>query len=102
MTEQMRRNYELYSDVVFMDATYACNDQTMPLVVFSGVSNEGRNVLLGFALLRNETMESYEWLLGTLARLNEGREPRVLLTDFDASMAGAIERTLTKTEHLLC
>ena len=59
MTEQMRRNYELYSDVVFMDATYACNDQTMPLVVFSGVSNEGWNVILGFALLRNETMESY-------------------------------------------
>jgi hypothetical protein len=98
----MKRNYDLYHDTVFMDATYACNMHSMPLVVFSGVSNEGRNVIMGFGLVRRETMETYEWLLSTLSKLNETREPAVLLTDFDASMAGAIERSLPKTTHLLC
>lgn len=98
----MKRNYDLYHDTVFMDATYACNTHSMPLVVFSGVSNEGRNVIMGFGLVRRETMETYEWLLSTLNKLNEASKPAVILTDFDASMAGAIERSLPKTTHLLC
>ncbi len=59
----MVRNYSLYNDVVFMDATYSTNITSMPLVVFTGVNHEGKNTLLGFALLTNETMDSYEWLL---------------------------------------
>jgi hypothetical protein len=59
----MVRNYLLYHDVVFMDATYSTNPYRMPLVVFSGVNNEGKNTILAFALLTNETMESYSWLL---------------------------------------
>lgn len=74
-----------------MDATYAANTQSMPLVVFTGLNNEGKNVLLGYALVQRETLETYEWLLWTLVSLNGDKEPVVILTDFDASMAGAIE-----------
>ena len=87
----MRRNYELYSDTVFMDATYAVNPYRMPLVVFSGVNNEGKNCILGYALVQRETLENYSWLLQTLVSSNKGKAPGVILTDFDPSMAGAIE-----------
>ena len=100
-TPQMVRNYALYHDVVFMDATYSTNVHSMPLVVLSGVNNEGKNTVLGFGFLTNETMESYQWLLEQLVYVTK-RAPRVLLTDFDASMAGAIERSLPETTHLLC
>jgi len=59
----MRRNYELYKDTMFMDATYATNPYRMPLVVFSGVNNEGKNCVLGYAIVKRETMETYTWLL---------------------------------------
>jgi len=59
----MVRNYQLYSDVVFMDATYSTNYYRMPLVVFSSVNNEGKNTILAFGLLKNETLDSYIWLL---------------------------------------
>jgi len=62
-TPQMRRNYDLYHDTVFMDATYATNPYRMALVVLSGVNNEGKNVILGYGMLKRETMESYIWLL---------------------------------------
>jgi len=101
-TAQMRRNYELYHDTVFMDATYATNPYRMPLVVFSGVNNEGKNCILGFALVKRETMETYAWLLTHLKSFANDEGPQVLLTDFDPSMAGAIERVLPKTTHLLC
>ena len=97
----MKRNYELYRDTVFMDATYSTNPYRMALVVFSGVNNEGKNCILGYALLKRETMESYKWLLHHLLSFNN-EAPCVLLTDFDASMAGAIESVLPKTTHLLC
>jgi len=105
-TPQMKRNYELYHDTVFMDATYATNPYRMALVVLSGINNEGKNCILGYALLKRETLESYTWLLTHISRFNHpgepGGGPNVLLTDFDPSMAGAIERVLPRTTHLLC
>ena len=98
----MRRNYELYSDTVFMDATYAVNPYRMPLVVLSGVNNEGRNCIMGYALVQRETLETYSWVLQNLVACNNNREPTVILTDFDPSMAGAIERVLPSSTHLLC
>jgi len=47
-------------------------------------------------------MDTYEWILKNLVNFNQGEAPRVLLTDFDPSMSGAIERALPNTTHLLC
>ena len=47
-------------------------------------------------------MDTYEWLLKNLVNFSNGDAPKVLLTDFDPSMSGAIERTLPNTTHLLC
>jgi len=47
----MKRNYDLYKDTVFMDATYRTNHQGMALTIMSAVNNEGRNVIVGFALV---------------------------------------------------
>eukprot|EP00347_Sterkiella_histriomuscorum_P023960 403332789 len=101
-TSLMRHNYRLYHDVVFMDATYKTNFHSLALTVFSGVNNEGKNVVLGFALVKRETLETYKWLLENLLRFNDGIEPTTILTDFDASMCGAIERAFKNSVHLLC
>lgn len=87
----MRKNYELYHDTVFMDATYAVNPYRMPLVVLSGVNNEGKNCIMGYALVRRESLDTYSWIFQNLLACNNGISPRVMLTDFDPSMAGAIE-----------
>jgi transposase-like protein len=52
MTGKMKRFYETYSDVVFMDATYKTNRSDMALTVFSGVNCDGRNTIFGFALVK--------------------------------------------------
>ena len=99
---QMRRNYQMYHDVVFMDATYKTNNQQMALTVISGINHEGKNIVLGFALVKKETMETYKWIISNLLRFNDGVEPGAILTDFDASMCGAIEQTFKSSTHLLC
>lgn len=74
----------------------------MALTIFTAVNNEGRNVIVAFALVQRETMDTYEWLLKNLVNFNNGEAPKIILTDFDPSMSGAIEKTLPETTHLLC
>jgi hypothetical protein len=59
----MSKYYRNYSDAVFMDATYKTNKHDMALTVFSGVSSEGKNIILAIAFLSRETGEHYRWLL---------------------------------------
>ena len=98
----MRHNYRFYRDVVFMDVTYKTNFHSLALIVFSGVNNEGKNVVLGYALLKRETIDAYKWLLSNLVRFNQGLEPKIIITDMDSSMCGAIEDVMKSSSHLLC
>jgi hypothetical protein len=102
ITGQMAHNFDLYSDVVFMDATYAVNPHRMPLIIFTGINCEGKNCVLGYALVRRETKETYVWLLKQFVLLQRGNAPQVILTDFDPSMSSAIEAVMPDTTHLLC
>ena len=62
-TPMMVKYYQHYSDVVFMDATYKTNKYDLALTLLSGVSSEGKNIILAVALLSRETAEHYEWML---------------------------------------
>ena len=101
-TSLMARYYQTYHDVVFMDATYNTNKHGLALAVVSGISSEGKNIIIGIAFLARESTEHYQWLLRTLVEFGAGVEPKTMMTDFDSSMCGAIEATFSKTTHLLC
>jgi len=64
------KTMEIYSkkflDVVIIDSTYKRNRFNLPIVNILGVNNLGQNILLGFALLTNETKESYDWIFKKL------------------------------------
>ena len=101
-TPMMAKYYQKYHDVIFMDATYNTNKHGLALAIISGISSEGKNIMLGISFLARESIDHYQWLLRTLVEFNDGIEPRTIMTDFDSSMCGAIEATFSKTQHLLC
>lgn len=101
-TSMMQKYYARYSDVVFMDATYKTNKHDLALTLMSGVSSEGKNIILAIAFMSRETSCHYTWLLQTLLEFNNGKEPDTIITDFDSSMCQAIEKTFKNTTHLLC
>ena len=84
-----------------MDATYKTNWSDMALTVFSGVNCDGWNTIFGFALVKKENSETYKWLMENLVKLG-GKEPTVILTDFDPSMCHGIEHIFKNTTHMLC
>jgi hypothetical protein len=46
-----------------MDATYNTNQLNLALTVLTGISSEGKNLILGFAFMARETTENYQWML---------------------------------------
>ena len=56
-----RMNYGYFGDVVF-DTTYKTNKYNIIFAPFTGVNHYYQSVYLGFALLHDETTESFCWL----------------------------------------
>lgn len=54
---------QYFRDVVTFDATYLTNRYHMPFVPFTGVNHHHQSIMFGCALLVNEKIESYVWLL---------------------------------------
>ena len=55
--------YQKFGDVVVFDTTYKVNAYDMPFGVFVGVNNHGKTILFGYALVRNETTSTFQWLM---------------------------------------
>ncbi|XP_042988767.1 protein FAR1-RELATED SEQUENCE 5-like [Carya illinoinensis] len=85
-----RAAYQYFGDVVTFDVTYLTNIYKMPFVPFSGVNHHHQTIMFGCALLVNETVESYIWLLRTWQEAMLGRAPSTIITDDDKAMAKAI------------
>ena len=65
MTTKWNKVICLIGDVVTFDATYLTNCYKMPFVPFTRVNYHHQSVMFECALLVNETVESYTWLLKT-------------------------------------
>ena len=90
-TEYMRKLYESFNDVVLVDTTFGTNRFKMPLLVISGINNEGQNILFGFSLLENETRETFNWVFEKFFREIMKFPPRFIITDGCKSMIQSIK-----------
>ncbi|KAK2649763.1 hypothetical protein Ddye_017252 [Dipteronia dyeriana] len=58
--------YQCFGDILVFDITYKTNAYAKPLVLFIGVNNHRATCVFGVALLSDETVLSYKWVLNTL------------------------------------
>ena len=73
----------------------------MVFVPFTGIDNHRKSVTLGSGLLKNETTESYIWLLKAFKKAFN-KAPNIVVTDQDGAMRRAIESELPDSKHRLC
>ncbi|XP_071688630.1 protein FAR1-RELATED SEQUENCE 5-like [Rutidosis leptorrhynchoides] len=99
--EVAKCNYKEFSDIISFDATYRMNRYNMKFVPFTGIDNHHRCVTVAAGLIRDETAESYTWLL-TCFMKTFGKEPNMIVTDQDKSMAIAIKAVFKTAKHRLC
>ncbi|KAL6130824.1 hypothetical protein ACLB2K_069203 [Fragaria x ananassa] len=83
-------DYQCYGDVLIFDSTYKTNVYNRPLVLFVGTNNHRGSIVFGAALLSDETVETYTWLLRKFLDSMNGKMPKAVITDGDEAMRTAI------------
>ncbi|XP_022031987.1 protein FAR1-RELATED SEQUENCE 1-like [Helianthus annuus] len=73
----------------------------MIFVPFTGVDHHKNCVTFAAALLYDETIESFTWMLEQFLEAH-GKQPRLVLTDQDPAMKQAIAKVFNESVHRLC
>nr|TKR90396.1 far-red impaired responsive family protein [Populus alba] len=96
-----RHDYGNFSDVVSFDTTYVRNKYKMPLALFVGVNQHYQFMLLGCALISDESTATYSWLMQTWLGAMGGQTPKVIITDQDKAMKQVIAEVFPSAHHCL-
>ncbi|KAL0374471.1 UNVERIFIED_CONTAM: protein FAR1-RELATED SEQUENCE 2 [Sesamum radiatum] len=78
-----RHDYVPFSDVVFFDTHYIRSKYNIPFVPVIGVNHHFQFILLGCALIGEETQSTFVWLMRSWLRAVGGCSPKVVITDND-------------------
>ncbi|XP_012470745.1 protein FAR1-RELATED SEQUENCE 7 isoform X2 [Gossypium raimondii] len=96
-----KTDYQHFGDVVVLDTTFRVGSEGMICAPLLGLNHHRQYVLLGCALLLDESLDSFMWLFGTLMAAMDGLQPKTILTNECQAMADAIKEVLPDTQHHL-
>ncbi|XP_066163756.1 protein FAR1-RELATED SEQUENCE 5-like [Oryza sativa Japonica Group] len=99
---QSRIDYDAFGDVVVFDSTYRVNRYNLPFIPFVGVNHHGSTIIFGCAIVADEKVATYEWILKQFLDCMYQKHPRALITDGDNAMRRAIAAVMPDSEHWLC
>ncbi|XP_047249507.1 protein FAR-RED ELONGATED HYPOCOTYL 3 isoform X5 [Capsicum annuum] len=78
-----RHDYANFNDVVSFDTAYVRNKYKMPLALFVGVNQHFQFMLLGCALVSDESAATFFWVMRTWLKAMGGQAPKTVITDHD-------------------
>lgn len=94
-----RLDYVNFSDVVSFDTTYVRNKYKMPLALFIGVNQHYQFMLLGCALISDESAATFSWVMQTWLKAMGGQTPRVIISEQDKAMKSLISEVFPSSQH---
>ncbi|XP_057436526.1 protein FAR1-RELATED SEQUENCE 5-like [Lotus japonicus] len=97
-----RVDYHAFGDVIAFDNTYKRNKYNKPLVIFCGYNHHGQTTVFACALITDESIETYKWVLETFAECMFEKHPKTVVTDGDLAMKEAIRVVFPNARHKLC
>lgn len=97
-----RLDYESFCDVVFFDTTYIKNEYKLPFAPFIGVNHHSQFLLLGCALIVDESRSTFVWEMRAWLRAMGGQAPKVILTDQDKALKEAVAEVFPDSRHCFC
>src|SRR6266496_3327759 len=97
MSPKQRRMWSRYHDVVINDNTCKTNKYSMPLSVFIIIDSDQRSRIVATAVVCDETVSTYEWILEQTMRATGDLQPAIIFTDADPAMQVAISNKYPRT-----
>jgi zinc finger SWIM domain-containing protein 3 len=74
----------------------------MPFAPILGTNHHKQTIIVGAALLFDESIPSFIWLFQTFLEAMSSKHPSTIFTDQDATMAGAMAYVFPNTSHRPC
>ncbi|KAA8524215.1 hypothetical protein F0562_010641 [Nyssa sinensis] len=97
-----RHDYINFSDVVSFDTTYVRTKYKMPLALFIGVNQHYQFMLLGCALVSDESATTFSWVMQTWLKAMGGQAPKVIITDQDKALKYVISEVFPSARLCFC
>lgn len=94
-----RHDYISFNDVVSFDTSYIKSNDKLSFAPFVGVNHHFQSMLLGCALVADESISTFVWLMKTWLRAMGRQAPKVIITDQDKALKAAIEEVFPNTRH---
>jgi len=73
----------------------------MPLLVFIGINQFNKSFLIGFAVIKDETFQSVNWVFSQLFNFF-GIKPNIIVSDSCPTLRKTISEVLPGSTHLIC
>jgi hypothetical protein len=86
-----RALYPKYKDCVFFDTTFCTNRHNLPFAPIVGMNNHAHTILLGCALLPDETTETFTWVFKKWMLAMEQMHPDNIMTDQEQEIGNAYQ-----------
>ncbi|CDW80528.1 protein far1-related sequence 5-like [Stylonychia lemnae] len=96
-TKEMKQNYEFYQDFVFINKRLCKTRFKRNIILFSGVNFEGKTLIFGVALIKEDDIESYQFAVQSFLNSIESKEPQVIIIERQSMMKNAIEPILKQS-----
>ncbi|XP_054815505.1 protein FAR-RED ELONGATED HYPOCOTYL 3-like isoform X1 [Prosopis cineraria] len=97
-----RHDYMNFCDVVSFDTIYIRNKYKLPLALFVGVNQHYQFILLGCALISDESAATYSWLMQTWLKAVGGQAPKVIIIAHDKTLKSVILDVFPNSHHSVC
>ncbi|EXX62892.1 hypothetical protein RirG_157450 [Rhizophagus irregularis DAOM 197198w] len=97
MSPEQKKMWYRYHDVVINDNTCKTNKYSMPLSVFIIIDSDQRSRIVATAIVCDETVSTYEWILEQTKNATGDLQPATIFTDADPAMQNAIHKQYPKS-----
>ncbi|PIN08514.1 hypothetical protein CDL12_18906 [Handroanthus impetiginosus] len=88
-----------FGDAIVFDTTYRRCSYLMPFASFVGVNHHRQPVLLGCALVADESQESFTWIFQAWLKAMSGHRPVSIIADQDWAIQHSIAQVFPGTHH---
>ncbi|KAK7351942.1 hypothetical protein VNO77_11730 [Canavalia gladiata] len=97
-----RLDYQNFHDIVLIDTFYMKNKYKIPFVPIVGVNHHFQYILIGCALVGEETVSAFIWLMRTWLKAMSDLTPKVIITDQEKFLKEAVVEVFPDTRHCFC
>ena len=91
--ELMRSTFEVYPEIIFLDATYKLLELKFPVYLFVVEDANGEGEIVRLGSLVHEDAESLEWLVQSFIERNPNiKKTRLVMADKDMKERDVVKR----------